>query len=187
MTLTFLDQIAAWDERAFFWIHQEGTHPWLDTWMPWLTEMHRSTWGWLWIALFTLGLLQALGLWRWLECLLLTGAAIGLADSISHYLIKAHVMRVRPQELLGVSLKTFPHAGWSFPSNHAANNMALAVILSAFFPRFRLGFLLWALLIAWSRVYVGVHYPGDVVAGAALGGLCAVLILKIRNLARPFR
>jgi undecaprenyl-diphosphatase len=58
---------------------------------------------------------------------------------------------------------------WSFPSGHAATSFAGATMLSHFLPRLRVALYLLAAAIAWSRVYVGVHYPADVLAGAALG------------------
>lgn len=61
--------------------------------------------------------------------------------------------------------------GTSFPSAHAANSMALTVLAMCFWPRLRRG--LWALplLVGWSRVYMGKHYPMDVLGGWALGAL----------------
>lgn len=70
--------------------------------------------------------------------------------------------------------------GKSFPSAHATNHMALAVFLGMLFWRnsrvpFWL-FLLWALSIGYAQVYVGVHYPVDVLVGFALGALCGLLM-----------
>jgi undecaprenyl-diphosphatase len=62
-----------------------------------------------------------------------------------------------------------PANGRSFPSGHAANNMAVATVLLLFFPRRGWLYLPVALLIAYSRIYTGSHWPLDVVAGMLLG------------------
>jgi len=66
----------------------------------------------------------------------------------------------------------------SWPSGHAANAFAGAYVLSAVAPQARA--LWWALAfaIAYSRVYVGVHYPYDVIAGGAIGAVCAAIVMK---------
>jgi undecaprenyl-diphosphatase len=69
-----------------------------------------------------------------------------------------------------------PHDG-SFPSGHAATSFACATVLSAFAPRLAPGFLLLAVAIGYSRIYVGVHYPLDVVGGAALGSAVGAVLL----------
>jgi membrane-associated phospholipid phosphatase len=88
-----------------------------------------------------------------------------------------------PHALIGV-----PHDA-SFPSGHASTSFACATVLVAFAPRLAP---LWAILacaVAYSRVYVGVHYPADVLAGAALGTLVAlgVLVLWRRYAATALR
>jgi undecaprenyl-diphosphatase len=64
----------------------------------------------------------------------------------------------------------------SFPSGHAATSFAAATVLTLAWPRWWPAFLLLALGIGFSRVYVGVHYPLDVVGGAALGILVAIAL-----------
>ncbi len=78
------------------------------------------------------------------------------------------------------TLVTAPHDG-SFPSGHATTSFAAAMVLTFAWPRWAPAFFLLALAIGFSRVYVGVHYPLDVVGGAALGILVA---LALRFLAR---
>jgi undecaprenyl-diphosphatase len=67
----------------------------------------------------------------------------------------------------------------SFPSGHSASSFACAYVLSRFAPRLTVFFYVLAALIAFSRVYVGVHYPLDVLAGAALGTLLAIALLRL--------
>lgn len=65
----------------------------------------------------------------------------------------------------------------SFPSGHSATSFACATVLAVYAPRWRVTFFLLATLIAFSRVYNGMHYPTDVLAGALLGVLTALLLL----------
>ncbi len=83
-----------------------------------------------------------------------------------------------PEPLLGGTL------GASLPSGHAATSAAGAVVLAAFAPRAAPALALLAIGIAFSRVYVGVHYPADVVLGAALGAAVGLAGLCLR---RPLR
>lgn len=68
-------------------------------------------------------------------------------------------------------------SGFSFPSSHAVNNFAGALILAFFFPRNKWWFFGIAAIVAFSRVYVGVHYPFDVIGGAVIGLFCAGCVL----------
>jgi undecaprenyl-diphosphatase len=69
--------------------------------------------------------------------------------------------------------------GKSFPSSHATNNFALATILTYYFRKYRYWFYSIAALVAFSRVYVGVHYPIDISAGAILGTSVGLLFTLI--------
>jgi undecaprenyl-diphosphatase len=72
--------------------------------------------------------------------------------------------------------------GWSFPSGHAAGAVAFAVFVTMRVPAFApIGFF-YAVLVAWSRCVLGVHYPSDVLAGAAIGAsIAAVFALVLRR------
>src|SRR4029077_12959684 len=67
----------------------------------------------------------------------------------------------------------------SFPSGHAASSFAAATVLATFAPRFRAAFFLLAAAIAWSRVYNGVHWPSDVLAGAVLGTVTGLSVVAV--------
>ena len=69
-------------------------------------------------------------------------------------------------------------ANYSFPSNHAANMSCLAIIFSFIYIRLKSVFLLIAITVIFSRVYIGVHYPIDVTAGAILGSIYGLLIIN---------
>ena len=89
--------------------------------------------------------------------------------------IKAVVPRARPH---GHAIVTEPHTH-SFPSGHAASSFACATVLAAFAPKLRWPLFVLAAAVAWSRVYVGVHYPLDVLAGALWGIALGVATLRL--------
>ena len=78
-----------------------------------------------------------------------------------------------PRPLVGV-----PHSG-AFPSGHAASAFAAATVIAWASRRLAIPAYVLATLVAWSRVYVGVHWPLDVIGGAALGTLVAIALLRL--------
>jgi undecaprenyl-diphosphatase len=107
-------------------------------------------------------------------------AAVGLADSITSRLFKPFFARLRPcHDAKLASLLHLPDGcggQFGFLSSHAANSVALAVFLTLVLPKGRfhatkgLAFV-WAALLSYSRMYLGAHYPSDVLGGAAVGAL----------------
>ncbi|HOV79891.1 MAG TPA: phosphatase PAP2 family protein [Bacillota bacterium] len=92
--------------------------------------------------------------------------------------LKTLFHRPRPFETLpGVHLLVFPPDTYSFPSGHAANAFACALVLARKIRNISLPVCIFAVIMAFSRVYVGVHYPLDVLAGALLGVACASFII----------
>ena len=84
-------------------------------------------------------------------------------------------------EIPGMLIDHPPSEGRSFPSGHAANNMAVAVVLILFFPRLGWLYLPIALLIGYSRIYTGSHWPLDVAAGMVLGLFGGVIATRFLN------
>ncbi len=106
----------------------------------------------------------------------LFGVAILLADQISGSLIKPIVCRLRPTHEPSLMdavdvVRDYRGGMYGFVSSHAANTFAVATYTSSIVRRrlFTLSLFLWATLICYSRIYLGVHYPGDILCGAVLG------------------
>lgn len=117
-----------------------------------------------------------------LSIAVILGLSAILADQISANLIKDLVGRLRPcKELENINLLINCGSGKSFPSAHATNNFAAAITLSYFFRKYIFIFMSIAILVALSRVFVGVHYPIDITAGAILGTLISLTLIFIFN------
>jgi undecaprenyl-diphosphatase len=133
-----------------------------------------------------LGLALALFLWRggskgrW--AVLTAALCIAMVDPSLHYVIKPLFGRLRPCNEAGLTwLRVIDGCGgkYGFPSNHAANLMAMAVVFGSFYKNYRYFLYPLAVAVALSRVYLGKHYPSDVLAGAIYGAAIALLLLII--------
>ena len=118
--------------------------------------------------------------------------AAGMSDALCAQIIKPWVGRIRPShEFIDfINLLVSKGGKWSFPSNHAANSFAFATVLSYFYDKNKIILFFIASTIAFSRVYVGVHYPMDILFGAFIGyavswiTLSIWVIIKMRELKR---
>ena len=109
-----------------------------------------------------------------------------MSDAICAQIIKPWVGRIRPShEFIAPGIANLyyllvkPGGQWSFPSNHAANSFAFATVLSYFYDKNKIILFSIASVIAFSRVYVGVHYPMDIFFGGLIGYTISWIILSI--------
>jgi undecaprenyl-diphosphatase len=173
---------ASIDDRIAIWLATHRYGP-LDEAFVWLGTIGKLGLVWAAIAL-VLGLATGRGLRGAVLLALLTGLAAFAADSAS-FGVKDLVHRARPFVAHPQIHPLYVVHSSSFPAGHAATAFAGATVLSYAAPRAAPALVVLALLIGFSRVYVGVHYPSDVLAGAAIGvsvGLVAVgLVVAVRR------
>ena len=121
---------------------------------------------------------------RALKAFLITVVCLVLTDAVAAQIIKPVVGRIRPSHELVDMVRLLVGRGgkYSFPSNHAANSMAFAIVTGFFYPQMKRWLFIIPILVGFSRVYVGVHFPGDVMAGALFGYLMGNLTLHVYSL-----
>jgi len=176
MFASLLQSLLELDAYLFFILNYEAQNVVLDFLMPVLTNLDywRIPIGLLAVSLLIFGKKRG----RVAVLLLILG--ITLSDQMCNNVLKPLVGRVRPCHVLDdVHLLINCTHSFSFPSSHATNIFTGMIIFSFVYPRLRIGLLIIAALVAYSRVYVGVHYPFDVLAGTALGVACAITIITI--------
>lgn len=169
------------DEGVFLFVNQSASALWLDPWMIAFSSK------WLWIPFYLVIIwlfYKRFGKKLWIPILLCL-IAFGLSDSISTRVFKQGVKRERPflNEKLNARLPDGPAGSkYGFVSSHSANMFALVTMLLLTLQWSRKKVLIpvfFASLIAYSRVYLGVHYPLDVICGAILGVLLAYLVFYL--------
>jgi undecaprenyl-diphosphatase len=107
-------------------------------------------------------------------------ATVGLVSTIASKLLKRWACRPRPcTAAAGIAAGAAPLDPWSFPSGHTLHAVAFTAVVGADLPTLALLLLPFTLAVALSRVVLGLHYPSDVVAGAALGLALAGVVLAI--------
>ena len=155
-------------DQGLFRLVNGGPHaPWIDALARGLSYPPLPG---LWFALLAGIVVWARGR-AGLRAVLLVGVAVGIVDLLGAGLLKPWIDRLRPCFVLSdvrLLVPRQPHSP-SFPSNHAANCFAAAAVLASLGPGFARVFFLLAAMVAISRVYLGVHYPVDILAGALFG------------------
>jgi undecaprenyl-diphosphatase len=169
------------DTRVLLFVNAlSGKSSALDGFMIFLS----SNMPWIVLAGGTLAYLLIKGKHVRLATILFGLLALGLSDLVSFEIVKPFVGRDRPCWIVPGINKVLGYCGGSygFTSNHAANAAAftMSLIISKSFSRMFVSVVcLFALLIGLSRVYLGVHYPGDVLGGFALGIMISLILFRL--------
>lgn len=178
----FEQQMFYWDTWLLKLLNIDWASPALDPIWLHLTQLHKVVW--FKFGIFPAILAYGFSIYRWhfLKVLVAVALAVALADTLAYRVVKASVERPRPFQHAQVSTwvrKVGEAHGSSFPSNHAANVFAGAVVLAWYFRRARYFFYSFAALVAISRPILGVHYPSDALAGSVLGWVVGLLLTSL--------
>ena len=186
-----MDFILALDEQVFRIINGQWHLGWLDAIMPHWRD--KKFWYPLYIVLLVLITykFRVKGIYLLLALFL----TVGIADLVSSKVFKPTFKRLRPCNDPAIQddvvLLTGCGRAYSFTSSHATNHFAIAgflvFTLGWFFKRWKWLFYFWAASIAFGQVYVGVHYPLDVIVGTLLGLLIAYLMAKLYLNIKPIQ
>jgi undecaprenyl-diphosphatase len=178
-----LETLNSWDIQLFLYFN--GMHsPFWDSVMWWVSGKTN----WIPLYVFILGYLVYQHRWKALWILLGAVVLVTMSDQAS-VLFKDAFERLRPchqPHLAGMVHLVNDYCGgtYGFVSSHAANHFAVAFFTALWIKEkwYWIFILLWAALVSYSRIYLGVHFPGDVMGGAVLGILLAWGIFQIMML-----
>lgn len=170
-----LELILSWDQSLFF-VMNGWDNAFLDAFVP--LYRHKLFWAPLYLFVISFILFNFPKNAHWI--LMFTIGTIMVSDTMSSKVIKESVQRVRPCNDIAISSDVNNRircgGGYSFTSSHATNHAALAFFLIFLFKDvlrkpWKWVLAIWALSVGIAQIYVGVHYPIDVLAGLLLGGL----------------
>jgi undecaprenyl-diphosphatase len=175
------------DQAVFSFINGSLANPVTDLLIPIITNDNVLRV----IYALALVILLVVGRKRFIWVVVFSALAVALTDQSSSAWLKPAFERLRPCQVMDVNLLVGCGAGFSFPSSHAANLFGQAIFFGLLYKKYLPHLLVFAFLVGVSRIFVGVHYPLDIIGGAILGaswGFLAAGILRElyrRNKLRP--
>ena len=178
-----MEALSTIDSDLFLFLN--GLHTgWLDKVMVLVTDM------WVWLPLYLLLIYWAVKQYgkRWWWVFIAIGVVVLCSDQLSAHVCKPLFQRLRPcynvdlQDIIYLP-KGMAGGQYGFVSSHAANTFGIATFLIPMLRQYRpwpaILLLLWAFISSYSRIYIGYHYPGDIVCGAILGVLIGLIFWKV--------
>ncbi len=174
-----LENLIQLDTTLFYFFNVGLQNGFLDFLMPVLTNLDywRIPLGLMIILLLIFGKKKG----RITVLLLVLG--ITLSDQLCNNLLKPLIQRIRPCNVLeNIHLLVNCTKAYSFPSSHAMNIFTGCILLSYTYRKLKVVLFIIAILVSYSRIYVGVHYPFDVLAGVIMGIFCAFIIITLFKL-----
>lgn len=183
-----LDELIRADQELLLKLNGGYRSEWADSVM-WLFSQSTT---WIPAAVVLLAVIIAVKRKESIYILLALGLTVLIADQVSSGLIKPLVERFRPThepalEGLVQTVNGYTGGKYGFVSSHAANSFGVALFCAMLFKNRLFGatMILWSLLDCYSRIYLGVHYPGDIVGGIIVGAAGAVVSYKLLERVRP--
>ncbi len=179
-----MDKLLEYDKDLFLYLNNLGSETW--DWL-WLIITDKLTFIPLYAILLFL-IYKKFGLKPLLLMVLVIAAMITFTDQITN-VFKDTFMRPRPcreEDLNGIMRFIAERCGkYGFFSGHSSNSMAAAVfaglLLKPYYKNLIFLLLLWSAIVAYSRIYVGVHYPIDIICGMTFGAFAGFLFYKING------
>lgn len=181
-----LEYIINQDQQLFLQLNNLGTANWDSFWM---IVTNKKTWIPLYVIFLYL-CYQQFGLKNLIIIILLVAIMVGLNESLTNALKEDWVKRLRPcynQDIYQQMRLVKDSCGgkFGFTSAHASNHFAVAIFLGSLFKtKYKLllpSLIFWAMLVAYSRVYIGVHFPLDIICGAIIGILFGLFFYFLYN------
>ena len=172
-----IDKIVEIDKQIMVFLNKTISNPIFDFIMPIITNQNFLVFS----GLILIGYLAYFGGKKGRITIVILLIAAGFSDAICFQIIKPWVGRIRPSHEFYEYINLLVSKGgkYSFPSNHAANSFVFATVLSYFYDRKKISLYILASTIAFSRVYVGVHYPLDIIFGSIIGYIISWIILSL--------